>query len=205
MSVSFTGSNYLQFASPNIPNVQAAKTITFWYFCASVATLQSFVNGVNQSTSVGYQMGIRSNNLTLWSYGGTGLVSQAAIAGQWVFVSYTFDGTTHRLMQNMGTAVTSTSAPQSGIPAHCQIAGNFWNENLSGRMEDIRLYDRVLSDAELQTIYASNGLDKILEGLRLYLPAVTDFVDFMSGQTPTSVGAAPVVQQERIASKRRNR
>lgn len=205
MSGTFTGSNYWQFASPSIPNVQAVKTIIFWYYCPSIATLQSFINGVNQTSGVGYQIGIRSSSLTLWSYGGAALISQAAIAGQWVFVSYTFDGTTHRMMQNMGVPTTATVVPQSGIPAHCQVAGNFWDENLVGRMEDARIYDRVLSDAELQTIFVAAGLDFILEGLCFRMPIVQDNVDLATGQSPTLIGTPPTIVQERIGIRRGRR
>lgn len=202
MSLTPVGTSYLETNTTIAPDVQAPKTVCCWYFCTDIGVSpQSLINGVNPSLSVAYQLGIRDGLATLWSWGAVVLVSQAALANQWVFISYTYDGTQHRLMQNMGVAATSSNAPQSGSATAIQTLGNTWNEMLEGKLADARIYDRVLSDAELQTLMTLQGRDGIVYGLRYRIAGFAG-IEELTGQTAVPTGIVPILAQDRFVVTR---
>jgi hypothetical protein len=65
------------------------------------------------------------------------------------------------------------------IGSNVQVAGRSWD----GIVDDVRIYDRALSPAEVQTIYATDGSDGIVNGLKLR----TDFREASPGTVATDV------------------
>jgi hypothetical protein len=79
--------------------------------------------------------------------------AQALPLNTWTHVAATYDGATLRLFVN-GTQVSSTAA--SGIllstTGALRFGGNtVWGEYFAGRLDEIRIYGRALSAAEIQT------------------------------------------------------
>jgi hypothetical protein len=94
----------------------------------------------------------------------------AFAAGVWAFVAMTYDGVNKRLY--FDGALDATGAQTGTIVAtanNTNIAsvdvGGTPRREWDGLLDDIRLYDRALSLAELQTMFASKGADKIVFGL----------------------------------------
>jgi hypothetical protein len=70
----------------------------------------------------------------------------------WTHVAGTYDGTTLRLFVN-GTQVASlsVSGAMPGSTGPLRIGGNsIWGEHFRGRIDEVRVYNRALSAAELQ-------------------------------------------------------
>ena len=84
--------------------------------------------------------------------------SGALALGSWTHLAMTYDGTSVRLYVN-GTLTTTTAAPgslasSSGV---LRIGGNnIWGEYFSGLIDEVRLYNRALSAAEIQQDMASS-------------------------------------------------
>jgi len=57
---------------------------------------------------------------------------------------------------------------------------NMYNEFLNGSVDDIRFYDQVLDESEINSLYHLNGWDSISSGLAAYYP-FTDNADDLSG------------------------
>ena len=87
------------------------------------------VNGVDYSTG-----GIAALSLNTWSH-----------------LAATYDGTTIRLYVNgveAGTAAGAGALPESANPL--RIGGNaVWGEYFKGRIDEVRIYNRALSAAEI--------------------------------------------------------
>jgi hypothetical protein len=97
-------------------------------------------------------------------------------AGVWSFIASTFDYINRRMQIFLNTAselsplLTGwTSGNCSNTPTLANTLGNkddsFANYPLIGSAEDLRIYNRVLSSAELETIYNCKGSDAIYYGL----------------------------------------
>ena len=71
----------------------------------------------------------------------------------WTHIAATYDGATLRLFVNgtqVGTRAVSGSIVISGNPL--RIGGNsIWGEYFSGRVDDVRIYNRAISTAQIQT------------------------------------------------------
>jgi hypothetical protein len=78
-------------------------------------------------------------------------------ANTWTHLAATYDGTTLRFYVN-GTQVSST--PRTGAIATSAgvlgIGGDpLWGQYLSGRIDDVRIYNRALTQAQIQTAMAT--------------------------------------------------
>lgn len=71
----------------------------------------------------------------------------------WTHLAATFDGATLRLYRN-GTQVATRAASGTIITSSnpLRIGGNtVWGEYFNGRIDEIRIYNRVLAQSEFQT------------------------------------------------------
>lgn len=166
MAVLFNG-GYQECSAILFPQAQSVKSICFWANFSEVSSLQTVINFVNPTTAVGYQIGLSSGNLIVWGYGGSALIQAVAPPlNTWVFITYIYTGSQHQVYYNAVLSNSSNTASQSGQPSLCQLGGNQWSENLiNAELEDVRLYNRVLSVNEIYTIMTSNTMDNIKYGL----------------------------------------
>ena len=87
--------------------------------------------------------------------GGTNRTAEgtALAANTWTHVAGTYDGTTLRLYINgVQAASTAVSGPIASSTGPLRIGGNsLWGEFFQGLIDEVRIYDRALSQAEIQT------------------------------------------------------
>jgi hypothetical protein len=87
--------------------------------------------------------------------GGTNRVAEGPglSANVWTHVASTYDGTTLRLYLNgVEAASTVVSGPIATSPGPLRIGGNsLWGEYFQGRLDEVRIYNRALTPAEIQT------------------------------------------------------
>jgi hypothetical protein len=82
-----------------------------------------------------------------------GAVGTAMAANTWVHVAMTYDGTTLRFYRN-GTQVATAAASGavSATTGALRIGGNSpWGDYFSGMIDEVRVYNRVLTAAEITT------------------------------------------------------
>lgn len=108
------------------------------------------------------------------SYDGTaGVVT----ASSWNHICGVFDYSNQLMIQYCNGAYVSTSATITGWSAAptsdtASIAFNIGSQHnggseySNGAIDDARVYNRVLSSSEIQTIYSSRGCDDIIYGLK---------------------------------------
>ena len=174
-AVKLDGSSGYVSASTNVsttmPAADAAQSISWWMKVAanpSSGTVQSIISLTNDSNGSAVQPGFRNGQIGVWKFGGTFLVSAAPpLAGAWHHYVYTCDGThgppatpgTYSLYID-GTLAASASAsavaPQKYVPTRLDFGRwtNFGNgaEYFQGSLDDIRIYNRAISLAEVQSL-----------------------------------------------------
>jgi hypothetical protein len=165
--------------STNGNNLQNATNSTFFSAAIAPQSISVWINALwdgatKTSSMVGMyasaggtaiQIGSRiaAGQCDIWSWGGTILLSTTGVtipANTWVNITYTYDGTTHKIYYNGLINNTSTTA---------QLAGNFNQVYLNGYstgatsetanfyVDTYDYYNRVLSADEIRTIYESEG------------------------------------------------
>lgn len=150
-------------------------SVTTWINCTwNPGTRRSFVGIYGPSSDIpldppvtATQIGTSVGNydLTCWTWGGGTLVGTATGAmtgfnGQWVFIAYTFDGTTHGLYRNGVLLTSSTTVQQPGFLNQVYIngyPGSITNEVASFQTDQYALYRRTLSADEVLSIYNARG------------------------------------------------
>lgn len=195
-------SGYLQTLGTGLPVANANKTICCRVYMNGVSALQSFFNAVDPATSTGYQLGIVSGALSIWNYGGSPVVTGPnMLANRWYDIDYTFDGTNHNMYLDAVLQSSSTTYTPANAPTLIQLGGNQWNENLNGLLEDVRIYNRLLTSNEIVSAH-SNSHDGNLAGLVAWWRmddyprgmTVSNCKEDISNRQHTVVGTAPIGQ-----------
>lgn len=184
------------FLASNVP-----YSITVWIngVWSSGATL-SFV-GLYDGTittpvpTTGLQIGARGSpgQAVVWTYGGTILAQSAAgemtpFDNIWCLITYTFDGSTHRIYRDDTLIATSTTAVVVGTFTQIYVNGypptGTTNECSTHKVDAYAYYGRQLSIDEITTIYNARGTRHgIVDGLI----ARYDFDELPESTTVTSV------------------
>jgi hypothetical protein len=165
--------------STNGDNLQNATNTTFFASSTTAQSISVWINalwdGATKTTSmvgmyasaggVAIQIGSRlvAGQCDIWTWGGAVLISTTGITiptNAWVNITYTYDGTSHKVYYNGVLNNTSTTA---------QIVGNFNQVYLNGYstgttsetgnfyVDTYDYYNRVLSAEEVRTIYEAEG------------------------------------------------
>jgi prepilin-type N-terminal cleavage/methylation domain-containing protein len=152
--------NYISLAS--FPSAVDPASWAFWVNPISVSggsfgggSGSSIIDTNENGGSAGYDIGIQSNDhLWFWPSGGNDRRSVGTIPlGTWTFVVCTYDGTTLRIYFN-GVLDSAQAMPPPDVPTFMKIGAESWTTGyLNGSLNDLRIYDRVLSPAEVQEMY----------------------------------------------------
>ncbi len=216
MSVNYAGNTYFQCSATGFPGGTDAKTLTCWLNITDIASLQGIFNAVDPTLGYGYQLGMRNNLLTIWNYGGTPIITTTIGASTWFHCAYTYSSPNNVFYINGIQVATTTTAPLNGAPTITQIGGNQWSEYPRGILvEDMRLYNRVLSLNEIITVMNSRTEDMIVYGMVAWWPhqcvqsgitmAATDFKEVFGNRSHSLVVSAvpsPVAADDRYLQRR---
>jgi lysophospholipase L1-like esterase len=141
-----------------------------------------------------YALGFGDNRL-VWFVNTTGGMSNPffgsqAVNQQWIHVSGTYDGAWVRLYVN---GVEQFATPHTGtlrsdtrpltIGGNVNTAAGGAEELFWGRIDDVRLYNRALTPAEIQTLYTSGGGNNQAPTVSITAPA-----DGASYTAPATIG-----------------
>lgn len=159
-SLLFNGtSTYVASSSATaLPAANARQTISWWQKAnASGEMVAACLR--NSTTNSGVAVGRQSSGvfgawkLEDWSTLAT--VAAAPSLNVWHHCAYTFDGTTHRLYIDGAQVASSTVTPGTSSPTLLQVGsrGGWTNaSNFSGKLDELRVYQRALSAAEIQVL-----------------------------------------------------
>lgn len=175
MAIKLNATNsHMYVAGANFLSSTSAYSINVWinanWNAGATASFVGMYNGtpLTGTPTTGLQIGTRSGtgDIGIWTYGGTVLVSapagtMTAWSNKYAMVTYTYDGSTHRLYLNGVLVNTATVAPVAGVFTQIYINGypptGNANETAVYLLDAYGYYGRTLSADELLTIYNSAG------------------------------------------------
>ena len=145
-----------------LPYSNSARTIAFW------AKTNSMYGTYNFTFS--YGLGALSNacggsfNSSLVEFFGFANNLNAATTNNnntWYFFTYTYDGTSAKIYKN-GTLLTTVAKTwntvNNGDLFKLGVGVNGELNNFNGAIDDLKIYNYVLSDSEINTLYSANIL-----------------------------------------------
>jgi hypothetical protein len=158
-----TAGTYANMATAtNLPAANVAQTVSLWCKYTSTTGNQNMFAMTNGSNS-GVQVGLRGTSLLAWQYGGaTQAGTTAPTDGLWHHVAYTFDGTTHRFYLDGVLAGSGTQGAQTAQPTTAYIGTyNAGGELYTGKLDELRVYNRALSAVEVGNLAAGRFYDTL--------------------------------------------
>lgn len=142
---------------PNLPVGNAARSVSIWIKKPQAATdAHVFRYGplTVSSTNLVYGLSIQGNNLVNFGYNNDLTAVGYGTTGQaWIHVVTTFDGTTARIYHN---GVERASGNKSGW--NTQNTNFFLGQNNDITVDDLKIYNRVLTPAEISNLYNFNSI-----------------------------------------------
>lgn len=119
-----------------------------------------------------YQMGIHLGSGYGFYFGSAngyaGVPTNVIPVNQWVMLTGTFDGSTLRIYKNgvFLDATDATLGPENNAPFEIGSSGTCdqLNQGWYGRLDEVRAFDRALSQTEIQTIYNNEAVNFTISG-----------------------------------------
>ncbi len=147
-------------SATGLPTANASQTVSCWFYVTATPTVRKTAVGVTGASS-GIYLGYNSATVFgAWKNGGTPLVTTTTLptASAWHHVAYVKNGTTgnFNLLYIDGTQVATSAtatntATATTINAARTVSGaDYW----PGKVDEVRIYNRVLSAAEISSLAA---------------------------------------------------
>jgi RHS repeat-associated protein len=165
-AISLNGTNqYVTAGVTGLPAVNGSQTIAYWQYVTATPSGNQNAVAVEASGGNAVQLGYRGGQVVVWKSGGAALVqtSSPPSSGAWHHVAYTYDGTTHTLYIDGVSVNTSTTAAQTGTPTSLNFGRYTGGEYFAGQLDEIRIYSRTLTAAEVQGLAQGGALEVLLK------------------------------------------
>lgn len=191
MSINCNGANAIQMPGPLTATAnQAAMSISFWIRLNNLPGADNMTAAVWGTNAGVTRFGINFRNATP---GSVRIIARAADAdalssietvsttvltpGQWQHIVGCLNyGTSNAVIYSNAVSLplvgggfafsqgTTSNTNSSVAKIGCNVNNNT-SEFVNGLIEDVRLYQRFLSDQEVMTIFTGRGMDGIIQGL----------------------------------------
>ncbi|HZF18150.1 MAG TPA: LamG-like jellyroll fold domain-containing protein [Burkholderiales bacterium] len=143
---------------PNSTSLQLTNGMTLEAWVFPTGSLTSWRSVVDKTVDGYYLMGSSDPNNRpavggTWTSGNQNLIAPTALTlNAWTHLAATFDGATVKLYVN-GTQVASQAqtTPLTATTGTLQIGADSFGEFFAGRIDEVRIYSRALTQAEIQT------------------------------------------------------
>jgi hypothetical protein len=170
---SFDGVN--TYIDMGVLNINLPVTVSLWFNSSSINALYDTVLGWNDPEDTGIQIMGNGNGKMRFRIGSNmeDVISQSTIDGDGIWHLVTITRENNVMQVYVDGVLEVTSNPSSLIVnAHKLYFGKSFqpdnlNEYFNGKIDDVRIYNRVLSSSEIQQLYNESSL---YNGLVAYYP-----------------------------------
>jgi hypothetical protein len=143
-----------------LPRNNGAQTVAFWLNYSGVpgenaAVAVSLADGGGDTR---LKLGFKEQRLAAFKGGSNPvLVDTAPPAAGWHHFAYSYDGSTNRLYIDGTMRAMSGTGPDNGPVNNARLGANFnGSEPFGGMVDEVRIYNRALSAAEVASLHAGN-------------------------------------------------
>ncbi len=157
-SLEFDGTGHVRMTIAGMPRSQDRKTIALWFKATSSGGLRNLIALFNQAQgrSQGVQIGFNGARIAAWRFGADSSEMDGAVPiGSWHHVTYTYnpDLPLHRLFLDGVEVDTFGERPANGELTET-LLGTYevGKEMYRGLMNDVRIYNRILSDGDIASL-----------------------------------------------------
>jgi len=159
-ALSFDGSGYATLPTAGFPGVSAERSVSVWFW-APLSTgvfRRTLLSISNPGAEEGFHLGLQRGVPAVWAWAQSSdsppLLSDAGVhSGGWAHLAYTHRAGTHSLYLDGVRVDVVTFTYGVNTPTTLLLLGAWStstpNERWSGQIDDLRIYDRALSAAEV--------------------------------------------------------
>lgn len=155
-SVSMTrGAAAVSFPAAGLPTGNSPFTISVWFLNPSNDGQESIIIWGPESTGQMVFLNFHNGQLSLdtW-FGDTSIDEENLFSDEWQLLDTVYDGTTLKFYINAVLVGSSAVTLGTGTASTAYIGGHPQHEfGWSGRLADMRVYNRALTESELKTLY----------------------------------------------------
>jgi hypothetical protein len=165
-SLSFNGQDqWLEMGNPELLNLGGTITMAAWIRPGAVDSYRNIVaHGYRWDPNFGLALRVYSGAYQFTYWDGSDHLASAPVpagdAGTWIHLCGVFDGATYSIYRNgaLAAATADGTAPSADVDAVWAIgarapqAGSGVDYRFAGQIDDVRLYGRALSAAEVQAL-----------------------------------------------------
>lgn len=169
-------------------NLASGSSISAWILPTSVQDGQAVYNGNSNSNGVGlvYDAGaaIPGTNATMLAGNVCFCISQPATLNQWHHIVLTNDPSNHHNLYVDGVLVGNATATTLAPTGKFGIGNDYTNNTnqFQGTIDDVAIYNRVLTYAEIQQLYTATTGDTVFASMD---------TSICSAYTPLTLSATP--------------
>jgi hypothetical protein len=158
-SVSFNGSSYLCNNSTSI-SVPSGMTVSAWVYCSNLSNYPSVINvyGTVDDEDYCYYLAFYTDCISLDDYYCVAQRGACDLASStWYHVAFTMDANKNLVLYLNGSAIASSDSATYYLSTIRKVAIGMRENDLywNGYIDDVRIYDKVLSASEIAALYAS--------------------------------------------------
>jgi hypothetical protein len=152
--------DFVELGTANLPANNRPQSVAFWFNITAMPAEEQICVSLTDGADGGnrLKLGFRGNRVAAWKKGGDDLVTAPPVPAGWHHFAYTYDGTNHILYVDGSEAGKSTVAADTGAAAVARMgAGHNNAENFAGQLDEVRVYGRALTAAEVTSL--RNGFE----------------------------------------------
>ncbi len=163
-ALSFDGvDDYVDCGNDSSLNLDNEVTVEAWIKPIAVP---SSGEGLASKADLSYGLTYYGNGqVYFYTYSGSHFSTTSLPTGEWSHVVGTYDGTTRRLYVN-GVLKDEDNDPGLSLSSSAKFKIGYYSGYFNGLIDEVRIYNRALSEAEIKAIYQNNTF--IREGLVAY-------------------------------------
>ncbi|MFX1590481.1 MAG: LamG domain-containing protein [Promethearchaeota archaeon] len=182
--LTFNGSNYIE--TINNFTVPATVSVSLWLL-ATYSTGSQYFLGSN----VDFKAFIQNTTNLYFYFGGSTNKNKTLTNDVWYHIAACFSDTANTIDIYVDGVLEHSEIDQNDTPGVGTMrfgwSGDQGNPNTKfyGSLDDIRIYNRILTLGEIKTIYYSRGKENILDGLINWWP----LQEYSNGTVASGTGA----------------
>lgn len=188
----FNGTSYVNVPDSASLDTGNLITVSAWIYPTSNASYAPFAAKVDAAGTVGWEIANNSGTLRTTLRGSLVNVTAGALTlNKWQMGTFTYDGATLKLYLNGTLVGSATGSATLNSSVDLWIGKRLVNNNtFTGRIDDVRVYNRVLSASEIAQLYKNGGgtvaqsnATMLANGLVGYLPLDGTLTSWVTGIT----------------------
>jgi len=154
-ALDFGGSDYVEIPDDPSLDITSSLSILGWIYLRETGNWKGLIWKENS-----YYTGIQNNDNVIVMFNGTSVGEYDTVftVGEWAFIGFTWDGSTVKYIYNGDVVGTESFTGSIDETTNDVYIGKRFSDYIDGRVSEVRIYKRGLSEAEVERMYERSNV-----------------------------------------------